>query len=212
MINVKQVVAVLLISIASTSIPTCAQSQPKNTETITKVPVDRSGVNAALKLAIINQAQAESRKQVGNFTCTSERFSVLEADLNGDDRKESIVMFMHGVNCSNRYCRNYIFTHNKNKTKYQLIGEFGSSRGGNLLTSTHNNYDWKDLITPYFNYEPRGFTWNVIRFNGEKYNEVRRDLEIPPNTPMFPKNSDELPLFNLCNLSDSKENNSPVKQ
>jgi hypothetical protein len=137
MTNIKQVVAVLLISIAAMSITASVQSKEKNegiAGTLTKVPLDRSGVNAAIKKAIINQAQAESRKKGGEFSCTSERFSILEADLNGDGKKESIVMFMHGVNCSNRYCRNYIFTHNKNKTKYQLIGEFGSSRGGNLLT------------------------------------------------------------------------------
>lgn len=205
MITLKQIASVLLLSIATISITTNVQSKEKNDDivgTLTKVPLDRSGVNVALKAAIITQFQKEGE----NYSpYTSEKFSLLEADLNGDGRKESIVMFMSGGNCSNRYCPNYIFTHNKNKTKYQLIGKFGSSRGANLFMSNHSTNGWKDLITSTFNYQPRGFTLVLIKFDDTKYNIVRSDLKIPPNTPIFPKRSEEAPLFKLDNSSNPEK-------
>ena len=149
---IRQVFALLLFSTLSSQIIASVQSREKNegiVGTLTKVPIDRSGVNAALREAIITQYQKEGENLA---PYESEKFSLLEADLNGDGQKESIVTFMNGYNCSNRYCPNYVFTHNRNKTKYQPIGEFGSSRGVNLLMSTHRTNGWRDLITSTFNY------------------------------------------------------------
>jgi hypothetical protein len=202
---IKYLFVLLLVPIFSLQIVVNAQSREKNegiVGTLTKVPIDKSGVNVALREAIIAQYQKEG-ENIAPYEF--EKFSLLEADLNGDGRKESIVMFMNGRNCSNRYCPNYIFTHNKNKTKYQPIGEFGSSRGVNLLMSTHRTNGWRDLITSTFNYQPRGSTLVLIKFDGKKYDVVRSDLQIPPNIQVFPKPSEEAPLLKLDNRSNSEK-------
>lgn len=203
---IEKVFALLLFSILSSQTIANAQSSEKNKSivgTLTKVSIDPTGVNAALRAAIITQYQKEGES---SSPYTSEKFSLLEGDLNGDGRKESIVMFMSGGKCSNRYCPNYIFTHNKDKTKYQPIGEFASSRGVNLLMSTHRTNGWRDLITSTFNYQPRGSTLVLIKFDGKKYDVVRSDIKIPPNTPIFPKTSEEAPLFRLDNSLNSESN------
>jgi hypothetical protein len=45
----------------------------------------------------------------------------------------------------------------------------------------------------------------LIKFDGTKYNVVRSDLKIPPNTPIFPKRSEEAPLFKLDNSSNPEK-------
>jgi hypothetical protein len=85
-------------------------------------------------------------------------FSFAEVDLNNDGKKETVGIFRKGLPCSNRTCTAYIFTADRNRTNYQSITQFGTSRNGlNIAILKTRSHGWLDIAAPYYHYEePRG--------------------------------------------------------
>jgi hypothetical protein len=173
---------------------------------LSKVPAFKQVVSAELSKVIYTQTRGGGdSKDFNGFMCDSYRFSLLEADLNNDGKKELIVMPTGGMfDCGNRSCVNYILTPNSKKTKYTLQGSFSSSRQTVLLMSTHTTKGWRDLVISQFDYAPRGLWSRLLKFNGKEYTGTGLNVQNPPNDKDW-KGFGKSATYDFCNISGGKK-------
>jgi hypothetical protein len=128
-------------------------------------------------------------------------FSFAEVDLNNDGKKEIIGMFRKRLPCSNRACTAYIITADRNRTNYQSIAQFGTSRNGlNIAVLKTRSHGWLDIAAPYYHYEePRGEDWEIWRFNGKTYVSANQRLKTAPKRIVL---SEKYPAFDLRSKED----------
>lgn len=149
-----------------------------------------------LKKALVSELSKEGYSYSDpNDEMRLQPFSFTEIDLNGDGKKETISIFRKRLLCSNRSCRGYIFTSDRNHTDYEMVSDFMSSRGGlNVAVLKSRSHGWLDLATPIFHYEePRGVDWIVWKFNGKIYERTDKLKTIPKRIVL----SENYPEFQL---------------